>query len=136
MKKLILIFNIFITVITLSSCESPHQQESTTSFESSCVESGETIIDTQEPTSIDDLSSKIICVQERVSKIIDEDCFQNSSLNDKVQLVEPVLNDLIEQGYITDYQIKLEQQIPSITLFYDGGATSTILLEDFPDDAN
>lgn len=100
------------------------------------ISSDETTIDIQETTNMDDFSSIIICVQERVSEIIDDDCFQNSSLNDKVQLVEHVLNELIEQGYITDYEINLEQRIPYITLFYDGCGTSTIFLEDFPEYEN
>lgn len=133
MKKIILILNVFITILALSSCENPHQKEPTTSFESS---SDATTIDIQETTNMDDFSSKIIYVQERVSEIIDDDCFQNSCLNDKVQLVEPVLNELIEQGYITDYEINLEQRIPYITLFYDGGGTSTIFLEAFPEYEN
>ena len=133
MKKLILILNVFITILALSSCENPHQHEPTSSFESS---SDETNFEIQETTSMDDFSSKFIYVQERVSEIIDDDCFQNSSLNDKVQLVEPVLNELIEQEYITDYEIILEQRIPYIKLFYDGYGTGTIFLEDFPEHEN
>ena len=78
MKKLILIFNALITVITLSSCESAHQQESTTSFESSYVKSGETSIDTKEATNMNDYILKMEHVQEQLSKVTNDVCFQDA----------------------------------------------------------
>ena len=123
-------------MITLSSCDPPHQQKSTPSFESSCIKIDETIVDTQGTTNMDDFYSKIVFVQERISETIDDERFQNGSLNDKLQLIELVLSELIEQGYITNYKTNLEQRIPCITLFYNGGGTSTVLLEDFPADEN
>lgn len=136
MKKLILIFNAFITVITLSSCESPHQQESTTSFESSYVKSVETSIDTKEATNMNDYILKMEHVQEQLSKVTNDVCFQDADLNEKVQLIEPILIELTEQEYITDYEIDLQQRMPCITLFYDVGGTCVVFLDDFPDYEN
>ncbi|MBE6869780.1 MAG: hypothetical protein E7494_13660 [Ruminococcus albus] len=83
-------------------------------------------------SSLDSVSSNTIKIVSRsISEVTSSEEYKKASLDEKVDLIEPVLKELSENGYISDYEYSLDSPHPSVALHYSNGiGTVFIILEE------
>lgn len=87
---------------------------------------------TEEVAGMDDFTY----IKENINTIIQSKEYKAAEIDSKVKLLQPVLDKLIEDGYVSEYQYNPKDVPPSIYLKYSEGGGVSIVLEEFSQKEN
>ena len=133
-----------VVATTLCSCgynDSTEVLNSTESYSDNNAPSSADFFETKEETSNSTLNNTLsIKQQEYVYQKIDEilslDTYNKGAIEEKIELIEPVLKELKKGGYIKEYYFELELEKPNIHYAFPDGSKNTIALVDISIDEN
>lgn len=142
MEKIIVILLVIIQVGLLSSCNSANKTESyissqftETAYTMTTDQSVEVIQSTFN-LSTNNYVNNLEYVREKIKSVLTDDEYQDCDLSDRKMLIEPILEQLLKDGYITSYRFELDIDRPYASYDYVGGGSGAVFLEEFPKNQN
>ena len=147
MRKILIMFIIFIQIFTFTSCNKSDTKQSSKAEITTVSDKDFTqephrssVANTTKPDesadSKEDYLENISYVSDTLHSVVISNEFQKGDLDTRVQLLTPVLEQLLEKGCIEDYQFSLTEERPNVYFDYAGGGGGAVALKDFPKDQN
>lgn len=153
MRKILIMFIIFIQIFTFTSCnksdtkqsskaetttvsDKDFTQEPHRSSVANTTKPDESADSHETPDSKEDYLENISYVSDTLHSVVISNEFQKGDLDTRVQLLTAVLEQLLEKGCIEDYQFSLTEERPNVYFDYAGGGGGAVALKDFPKDQN
>lgn len=120
MKKVIAVAIIWVGIFTLQLCarDDGKFQKETTKI--------------SEETDIDEISY----IREQLNTVIKSKEYKDGSIDIRVELLQPVLEQLSNEGYIVGYKYNLEGSSPNIYIEYANGGGGAIILKELSPEQN
>lgn len=70
-------------------------------------------------------------INETLSGITNDDEYQKSDMEGKIIIIEPVLEQLLNEGCITNYTYDLENSHPNVSIEYKDGGGCMVMFDEF-----
>jgi|BioPla2DNA2_1021312.scaffolds.fasta_scaffold30778_2 flagellar basal body-associated protein FliL len=71
-----------------------------------------------------------------IEKIVRSKEYSHANVNDRLDMLEPILEHMVRNGSISEYIVYMDDSPPSIKLIYEDGLGVGIQLGDFPEFQN
>ncbi len=143
MRKIIVILIAMTQIVLLSSCDPTDESDSPIISQSIEVSPAKTTDETINVTqsselnlSTNDYVSNLSYIDEKINGVVSDEKYQNGDLNDRALLIESILEQLLDEGCITNYHFELDAERPYASYDYAGGGSGVAVLKDFPQDQN
>ena len=75
-------------------------------------------------------------VDEKLKSVTSNDDYQNGDIDTRVELLQPILDQLLIEERIVEYHLELKGSRPNVSIKYAGGGNGCILLKEFTKDEN
>ncbi len=141
MKKGVVFSIALMYMVTLSSCRSSDDLNSS-QFEivsSTYTETSNEFNEGGQSFEVDanvDYVNNLSYIDEQINCIILDESYKKSSTKDKVMSIEALLKQLLDEGFITDYQFELNSERPHVSFDYVGGGSGIVVFDELPEDQN
>lgn len=128
MKQIIIMSLILVSIFTFKLCGKRESSSPETDDPTECT------YESVEESTTNGWLKNMSYVDSKIHSVIVTDDFQKANLDGRIKLMQNVMEQLLEEGSIENYQISTYHK--NISFKYAGGALGTIMLEDFRKDLN
>lgn len=60
-------------------------------------------------------------IRSEIKAVTDTKKYKNADVNEKIELIDPVLKKLYDNGYISDYEYDFDRPSPNVSYYYSIG---------------
>jgi len=98
--------------------------------------SDSTVNDSENIDSSLEYAENLSYVDEKLKSVTSNDDYQNGDIDTRVELLQPILDQLLIEERIVEYHLELKGSRPNVSIKYAGGGNGCILLKEFTKDEN